>query len=87
MIDIFYQQLYQALKNDITKSKLKGDEKLPSKRKLAKHLFDFLGMIVSPDHIIIGAGTEYLYSLISQLFDPKYHIALEYPSYNRITKV
>lgn len=57
------------------------------KEAIAKHLYDFRGMLVSPDQVIIGAGTEYLYSLLSQLFGPKHHIAIEDPSYSRIAKV
>lgn len=57
------------------------------KEAIAQHLYDFRGMLVSPEQIIIGAGTEYLYSLISQLFGPKQHIAIEDPSYSRIAKV
>lgn len=56
------------------------------KEAIAKHLLDFRGMLVDPDQIIIGAGTEYLYSLLSLLF-PKEHIAVEDPSYSRIEKV
>ncbi|MFC5631086.1 MULTISPECIES: MocR-like pyridoxine biosynthesis transcription factor PdxR [Streptococcus] len=60
---------------------------LELKEAIAQHLYDFRGMLVSPEQIIIGAGTEYLYSLISQLFGSKHHIAVEDPSYSRIAKV
>ena len=34
---------------------------------IANHLQHFRGMNVNPDNIIVGAGTEYLYSIIVQL--------------------
>ncbi|MDD6421451.1 MAG: GntR family transcriptional regulator, partial [Intestinibaculum porci] len=36
--DTLTNQLYEAIKNDITNGTLKDNEKLPSKRALAKHL-------------------------------------------------
>lgn len=33
-----YEQLYRAIKTDITKGVLRSQDKLPSKRSLAKHL-------------------------------------------------
>ncbi len=36
---------------------------------IADHLYHFRGMDVSPDHIVVGAGTEYLYSRLLQLLD------------------
>ena len=35
---------------------------------IARHLSDFRGMKVLPEQIIVGAGTEYLYGLLIQLF-------------------
>lgn len=35
---------------------------------ISRHLRDFRGMNIHPEQIIIGAGTEYLYGLIIQLF-------------------
>ena len=37
------------------------------RRAIAHHLYEFRGITVNPEHIIIGAGTEYLYGLIVQL--------------------
>ena len=42
---------------------------------------------VDVDQIIIGSGAEYLYGLIAQLFDDGSVIAVEDPSYDKITKV
>ncbi len=54
---------------------------------IADYLFQFRGMNVDPDRIIIGAGTEYLYGLIIQLlgFDKRY--AVEDPGYHKISKI
>lgn len=42
---------------------------------------------VTPEQIIIGAGAEYLYSLIVQLLGDNRRIGLENPSYEKIQKV
>lgn len=57
------------------------------RKAIAKHLKDFRAMTVSPQQIIIGAGTEYLYGLLIQLlgFDKRYGI--ENPGYSKIAKV
>ena len=45
------------------------------------------GMSIRPEQIIIGAGTEYLYSLIVQLLGKDSSFAIEDPSYEKIRKV
>ncbi|MBR2029102.1 MAG: PLP-dependent aminotransferase family protein [Oscillospiraceae bacterium] len=45
------------------------------------------GMKVKPEQIIIGAGAEYLYSLIVQLLGKNRIFALENPSYSQIKSV
>ncbi len=54
---------------------------------IAKHLQEFRGMKVDPEMIIIGAGTEYLYSLLIQLFGRDKIYALEEPGYVKISKI
>ena len=53
---------------------------------IARHLKDFHGLHVSPEQIIIGAGTEYLYGILIQLlgFDKKY--AIEDPGCHKSPK-
>lgn len=60
---------------------------LPLREAIAKHLKEFRNMTVSPEQIIIGAGTEYLYGLLIQLlgFDKQY--AVEVPGYNKISQI
>ncbi len=45
------------------------------------------GISVRPEHIIIGSGAEYFYSLIVQLLGNQSKFALEKPSYDKIQKV
>lgn len=54
---------------------------------IAKYLYGFRGMQVSPDQIVIGAGTEYLYGRLIQLFGKKHIYALEDPGYRKIAKI
>jgi GntR family transcriptional regulator/MocR family aminotransferase len=54
---------------------------------IAQHLKQFRNMDVRPEQIIVGAGTEYLYSLLIQLlgFDKVY--AVENPGYQKIPRI
>lgn len=54
---------------------------------IAKHLNDYRGMAVDPRQIIIGAGTEYLYTILIQLLGLDKTVALEEPSYSKIRKI
>ena len=54
---------------------------------IAEHLRRFKGMSVSPEQIIAGAGAEYLYILLAQLFSPQAVFALEDPGYPKIRMV
>lgn len=54
---------------------------------IANHLHAFRGMLVQPEQIIIGAGTEYLYGLIIQLFGKNRTYAVEDPGYQKISRI
>ena len=54
---------------------------------IAKYLYRSNGISVSKEQIVIGAGAEYLYSLILQLLGKNRIFALENPSYDKIRKV
>lgn len=54
---------------------------------ISEYLYRFRGMTVSPDQIIIGAGTEYLYGLIVMLLGRKNIFAVEDPGYIKISRV
>ena len=60
---------------------------LPLREAIAKHLKDFRNMTVSPEQIIIGAGTEYLYGLLIQLLGFEKRYAVEDPGYNKISQI
>ncbi len=54
---------------------------------VAFYLYHSRGMTVNPEHIIIGAGTEYLYNLITQLLGRDKIYAVENPGYTKIAKI
>lgn len=54
------------------------------RRAIAQHLSGFRGMQVDPENIIIGAGTDHLYNLLSQLLGQDKIYALEEPGYEKI---
>lgn len=60
---------------------------LPLREAIAKHLKDFRNMTVSPEQIIIGAGTEYLYGLLIQLLGFQKRYAVEDPGYSKISQI
>lgn len=62
-----------------------GVDKL--REQIARHLYRHRGMQVSPDHIIIGAGTEYLYNRLLQLLGQEARYAIENPGYRKIAKI
>ena len=60
---------------------------LPLREAIAKYLKDFRGMVVSPEQITVGAGTEYLYGLLIQLLGFDKHYAVENPGYRKISQI
>lgn len=54
---------------------------------IAAHLADFRGMRVDPEHILIGAGTDFLYNLLMQLLGREKIYAVEEPGYGKIRKI
>lgn len=54
---------------------------------IAKHLKQFRSMDVSPDRIVIGAGTEYLYMLINILIGKGLTFGVEDPGYSKISDI
>ncbi len=53
------------------------------RKAVAEHLYSFRGISISPENIIIGAGTEYLTSLIMLLLGHDKCYAVENPGYKR----
>jgi GntR family transcriptional regulator/MocR family aminotransferase len=60
---------------------------LPLRQAIAGHLSSFRGMEVSPEQIVVGAGTEYLYGLIIKLLGKNKRYCLENPGYKKIRQV
>ncbi len=54
---------------------------------IAGHLLAFRGLSVRPEQIIVGAGTEYLYGLLIQLFGHDTVYAVEDPGYPTIRMI
>ena len=54
---------------------------------VCRYLYHHSGMNVSPEQIIIGAGTEYLYNLIIQLLGKDKIFAVENPGYTKIPQI
>lgn len=52
---------------------------------IANHLLEFRGMNVLPEQIIVGAGTEYLYTVLVQLLGRERVYGVEDPGYMRLT--
>lgn len=57
------------------------------RKAIAEHLHSFRGIDVDYNQIIIGAGTEYLYSLIIQLLGDDSVYCIENPSYFKIARI
>jgi GntR family transcriptional regulator/MocR family aminotransferase len=61
-----------------------GDEGL--RMEIARHLHKFRGMNAEPNQIVIGAGTEYLMGLITEIL-PDTAFAIEDPGYPKIPRI
>ena len=54
---------------------------------IADYLYGFRSMTVSPDQILVGAGTDFLYNLLIQLLGRDKCYAIEDPGYGKIRRV
>ena len=59
----------------------------PLRQYISMHLEKYRGLSVNPNHIVVGAGTEYLYGLIVQILGHSSMIAVEDPGHKKIGKV
>lgn len=57
------------------------------RRAICNQLKQFRNMEVSPEQVIVGAGTEYLYGLLIQLLGHDKIYAVEDPGYHKIAKI
>ncbi len=60
---------------------------LSLRQAIADHLSGFRGMQVSPENILIGAGTDFLYNLLIQLLGRDKVYAVEEPGYRKIRQI
>lgn len=74
-------------KQNLLLSPMKTEGVYELRRAVSHHLSSFRGMAVSPSQIIVGAGTEYLYSLIIQLLGRDKLYALEDPGYMKLERI
>ena len=54
---------------------------------IADYLKSFRGMLVDPDQIVIGAGTEYLYGLLIQILGKDKKYCIENPGYKKLAQI
>ena len=54
---------------------------------IAEYLNEFHNITTSPDNIIIGAGTEYLYTILMQLLGADMIYATENPGYQKLSMI
>lgn len=54
---------------------------------IASYLARNRGIIASPEQIVVGSGSEYLYTLLTALLGRERVFAIEAPSYNKIEQV
>ncbi len=57
------------------------------RRAIADHLAAFRGMMIDPENILVGAGTDFLYNLLIQLLGRHRVYAVEEPGYGKIRKI
>lgn len=61
--------------------------KLEVRTAIAEHLRSYRGMLVDPNQIVIGAGTEYLYGLLIQLLGRDKNYCIENPGYKKLVRI
>ncbi|MBQ6808765.1 MAG: PLP-dependent aminotransferase family protein [Firmicutes bacterium] len=54
---------------------------------ISQYLLHFRGMLASPEQIIIGAGSEYLYNLMIQLLGKEVSYGFENPGYEKLHRI
>lgn len=57
------------------------------RRAIAKNLYEFRSMSVSPEQILVGAGTDFLYNVLVQLLGQSSRYAVENPGYGKIAGI
>ncbi|HPF55732.1 MAG TPA: PLP-dependent aminotransferase family protein, partial [Clostridiales bacterium] len=84
---IWSKQMREVLNEGVALEKIPAAGVLALRIAIADFLYHFRGMAVSPEQIIIGAGTEYLYGLLVKLLGKDKIYAVEDPGYRKIAAV
>ena len=80
------REILRTRKDDLLKrSPGNGVEEL--RTAIARHLLQFQDLRVSPKQIVVGAGTEYLYSLLIRLLGHDKIYAVETPGYRKTERI
>lgn len=83
----------RLMRNVISKNYDSFFSKIPSiglfelRKAISDHLYRFRGISADPNQIFIGAGTEYLYSILIKLLGRTSVFAVEDPGYRRISQI
>lgn len=54
---------------------------------IQRHLYQFRGISIAPEQIVVGAGTEYLYNLLVQLLGRERLYGVEDPGYSKAARI
>lgn len=86
---VWAKQMRQVISenDDILLSKLPNMGLWSLRKAISDYLYRFRGMVVDPNLIVIGAGTEYLYGLIIKLLGRDKNYAIEDPGYKKISQI
>ena len=60
---------------------------LALRQTIAQYLGEERGLSISPDNLVIGAGSEYLYGLLVRFFGPELRYGVEDPGFPKIRKI
>jgi GntR family transcriptional regulator/MocR family aminotransferase len=86
-----WAHLLRSTLTNVNEHELIGDTAtggvLPLRQAISWHLYQFRGLNVTPEQIIIGSGTQTLYNLIVQLLGRNRVYALEDPGYPQLAAV
>lgn len=80
------RQVLQTKRQELL-TKAPGSGVLELREEIARYLLQYQNLAVSPEQIIIGAGTEYLYSLLIRLLGSSKVYAVETPGYPKTARI
>lgn len=57
------------------------------REEISDYLYNFRGIKANPEQIILGSGSEYIYTLLTQIMGRKHKYGIENPGYSKIRKI